>query len=99
VGELYDRCRARAAEAGFELTTLKIGHSTGLDFREWPYVAPQDDAELAPGMVLAYDYGLDGADGTVLHIEDRVAITDDEPRRISDGWDLHDLRGGFTRLV
>src|SRR3990172_7548620 len=92
--ELYERCRARAAAAGFELTTLKIGHGTGLDFRERPWLSPYDHLPLAPGMVLAYDYGLESEAGHVLHVEDRVLVTEEGPRRLSDRWDLADLRGG-----
>ena len=93
--ELYASCRERAAAAGFELTTLKIGHGTGLDFRERPWISEHDDLPLAPGMVLAYDYGLESKAGHVLHVEDRVLVTEEGPRRLSDGWDLADLRGGF----
>jgi Xaa-Pro aminopeptidase len=93
--ELYERCRKRVALGGFELTTLKIGHGTGLDFRERPWLSPFDDLPLAPGMVLAYDYGLDAEDGTVLHLEDRVLVTEAGPRRLSGRWDLADLHAGF----
>ena len=97
--DLYERCRERAAAAGFELTTLKIGHGTGLDFRERPWISPYDDLVLAPGMVLAYDYGLESEAGHVLHVEDRVLVTEESPRRLSDGWDLADLRDGFRALL
>jgi Xaa-Pro aminopeptidase len=97
--ELYERCRVRAAAAGFELTTLKTGHGTGLDFRERPWISPAEDAVLEPGMILAFDYGLDTEDGHVLHIEDRVAVTDGAPERLSGGWDLRDPRTGFAGLL
>jgi hypothetical protein len=35
----------------------------------------------------------------VLHIEDRVAVTEGDPRRLSGGWDLHDPRQGFASLL
>ena len=95
---LYERCRGRAASAGFELTTLKIGHGTGLDFRERPWISPYDDLALEPGMVLAYDYGLESEAGHVLHVEDRVLVTAAGPKRLSDGWKLGDLRGGSRSL-
>lgn len=97
--ELYERCRDRAASAGFELTTLKTGHGTGLDFRERPWISPAEDGALEPGMILAFDYGLHVEDGSVLHIEDRVAVTDGDPRRLSGGWDLRDPRQGFAGLL
>jgi Xaa-Pro aminopeptidase len=97
--ELYERCRVRAAAAGFELTTLKTGHGTGLDFRERPWISPAEDAVLEPGMILAFDYGLDTDEGHVLHIEDRVAVTDGDPERLSGGWDLRDPRAGFAGLL
>lgn len=96
--ELYARCKERAAAAGFELTTLKTGHGSGLDFRERPWISPAEDASLEAGMILAYDYGLETDDGYVLHLEDRVAVTDGAPRRLSAGWDLHDPRRGHERL-
>ena len=95
---LYRRCGQRVAALGFELTTLKIGHGTGLDFRERPWLSPLDDMPLGSGMVLAFDYGLEGDDGTVLHLEDRVLVTAEGPSRLSSAWDLADLRGGFRTL-
>lgn len=98
-GDLYQRCAERAAAHGFELTTLKTAHGTGLEFRELPIVMPGSDEVLEPGMVLAYDYGLETEEGLVLHLEDRVEITEDGPRRISGGWQLSDLRGGHRGLL
>lgn len=97
--QVYESCRRRCAAAGFDLQTLKIAHSTGVAFRDPPYVAAGEDAVLEPGMILAYDYGLEGEDGTVLHVEDRVAVTESGPRRLSGGWDLTDLRTGFGTLL
>ncbi len=94
-GTLWRECARRASAGGFELTTLKIGHGTGLDFRERPWISEFDDLALAPGMVLAYDYCLDSEDGTVLHVEDRVLVDPDGPIRLSGAWDLGDLRTGF----
>jgi Xaa-Pro dipeptidase len=97
--QLWRGCARTAAENGFELTTLKIGHGTGLDFRERPWISEFDDMPLAQGMVLAYDFGLESEDGTVLHVEDRVLVTEGGPRRLTDGWDLSDLRRGFETLL
>ena len=96
---LWADCARRAARNGFELTTLKIGHGTGLDFRERPWLSEADDLPLAPGMVLAYDYGLESEDWIVLHVEDRIVVTGEGPRRLSDGWDLADLSGGFQAVL
>ena len=54
-------------------TSEKIGHGTGVDFRELPWIAAGDEATLEPGTVLAYDYGAD-LDGYMLHVEDRVLV-------------------------
>jgi Xaa-Pro aminopeptidase len=89
--ELYDGCRRRVRGRGFALETLKIGHGTGLDFRERPWLSEYDETPLAPGMVLAYDYGIDTGD-YVLHLEDRVLVTSGPPRRLSSRWDLAELR-------
>jgi len=96
---LYEACRDRAADAGFTLETLKIGHGTGLDFRERPWLAPWDDLALVPGMVLAYDYGLVSREGVALHLEDRVLVEASGPRRLSSGWMLRDLRSGHGALL
>lgn len=96
---LYEDCRRRAASLGFELTTLKVGHGTGLSFRERPWLSPFEDLTLRPGMVLAYDYALEDDGGRVLHVEDRVLVSEDGPRRLSDLWDLQDLAAGHTRAA
>jgi Xaa-Pro dipeptidase len=96
--DLYAAADARLGAAGMKLTSEKIGHGTGLDFRELPWVAAGHDTTLQPGIVLAYDYGAD-LDGYMLHVEDRVLVDADGPRRLSDGWDLRDAREGFRRLL
>jgi Xaa-Pro dipeptidase len=96
--ELFAAADARLSAAGIELTSEKIGHGTGVDFRELPWVAADDDATLQPGTVLAYDYGAD-LDGYMLHVEDRVLVDVDGPHRLSDGWHLQDAREGFRRLL
>jgi Xaa-Pro aminopeptidase len=95
---LYEMCRQRVADLGFELTTLKIGHGTGLDFRERPWLSPYDEMVLQPGMVLAFDYGLESHAGVLLHVEDRILVSAEGPRRLSGGWALADLREGFKGL-
>ena len=97
--DVYEHCRQAAADHGFALTTLKVAHGTGLDFREAPIVSPHSADRLEPGNVLAYDYGLEAADGTVLHVEDRVAIGPSGPRRISAAWDLADLRSAAEGVL
>jgi Xaa-Pro dipeptidase len=96
--DIYESCRRLVAELGFELRTLKVGHGTGLDFREPPYISPWEERPLEEGMVLAYDYGLDAHDGTVLHVEDRVLVTATGPERLSGLWDLYDLRAGWRAV-
>jgi Xaa-Pro aminopeptidase len=96
--ELYAAANARLAEAGMDLTSEKIGHGTGLDFRELPWVAAGDSSTLQPGTVLAYDYGAD-LDDYMLHVEDRVLVDSDGPHRLSDGWDLRNVRDGYRALL
>ena len=94
--DLYAAHREGIASDGYELTTLKIGHGTGLDFRELPWLSPVDDHELEPGTVLAYDYDLAMDAGFVMHVEDRVLITPSgPPRQISNLWRLDDIANGF----
>ena len=96
--DLYVAAEARVRAAGMDITSEKIGHGTGIDFRELPWITAGDDTPLQPGTVLAYDYGAD-LDGYMLHVEDRVLIDTDGPHRLSDGWDLQDPHGGFRHLV
>jgi Xaa-Pro aminopeptidase len=96
--DLYMAAQKRVQEAGHELFSQKIGHGTGLDFRELPWISAQSDSTLEPGTVLAYDYGAD-FEGYTLHVEDRVLIGTGPPVRLSDGWDLRDVRGGFRSLL
>jgi Xaa-Pro aminopeptidase len=96
--DLYLACRQRLAAVGFELAADKIGHGTGLDFREPPVISATSTDELQPGAVLAYDYAIAPVDSVMLHVEDRVLIGEDGPERLSAGWDLTDLAGGFHHL-
>jgi Xaa-Pro dipeptidase len=94
--DLYAAHRKAVVADGFEMTTLKIAHGTGLDFRELPWVSPVDSHTLEPGTVLAYDYDQITPDGFVMHVEDRVLITPSgPPRRLSNLWRLADIRSGF----
>jgi Xaa-Pro aminopeptidase len=96
--DLYGAARARLAAAGLQLTSEKIGHGTGVDFREAPWISATNDDELPAGSVLAFDYGAD-ADRLMLHVEDRVLVDAEGPRRLSDGWDLSDAKEGFRALL
>ena len=96
--ELYAAAVERLADRGQQLTSQKIGHGTGIEFRELPWISAYSDARLEPGTVLAYDYGAD-ADRYMLHVEDRVLVDEDGPRRLSDGWDLRDVGEGFRTLL
>jgi Xaa-Pro dipeptidase len=96
--DIYAACRDQVAKLGFELTTLKVGHGTGLDFREPPFISPFDDRPLEDGMVLAYDYGLE-AENVVIHVEDRVLVTPTGPERLSGAWDLSDLATGWRAVT
>jgi Xaa-Pro dipeptidase len=96
--ELYAAAAQRLSDRGQQLTSQKIGHGTGIEFRELPWVSAYSDTRLEAGTVLAYDYGAD-ADAYMLHVEDRVLVAEDGPRRLSDGWDLRDVREGFRSLL
>jgi Xaa-Pro dipeptidase len=96
---LYAECRERLAAAGFTLVSAKAGHGTGLDFRELPWISHAHDSELVAGTVLAYDFGTAAVGPYTLHIEDRVLIADDGPRRLSNLWDHADARGGYRAAL
>jgi len=89
--DVYAACRRHVERHGMVLISEKVGHSTGLMFRETPILEPGDTRALQPGMVLAYDYLVLDAAGAPFHIEDRVLVTDDEPVLLSNVCDTHEL--------
>lgn len=89
--DVYAACRRHVEQHGMALISEKVGHSTGLTFRETPILEPGDTRELRPGMVLAYDYLILDESGAPFHIEDRVLVTEGEPVLLSNVSDTYEL--------
>lgn len=89
--EVHAAVRDRLAGGGLVLASLKVGHGTGLGFREPPVLRAEDATPLEPAMVLAYDFAVEPwstRSGLTLHVEDRVLVTDHVPERLSGVADL-----------
>ncbi len=89
--DVFAGCRALVDRHGMTLISEKVGHSTGLVFRETPILQPSDTSELQPNMVLAYDYLVLDQRGMPHHIEDRVLVTEDDPILLSNIIDTDTL--------
>lgn len=81
---VWERFRAKFDELGMPAIAF-VGHGIGLHLHEEPYLAPQFDQELEPGMVLgieplAYDTGY----GFGMQLKDMVAVTDTGCELLSD---------------
>lgn len=89
--DIFAGCQRHVERLGMRLISEKVGHSTGLVFRETPILEPGETRELQPNMVLAYDYLILDETGAPFHIEDRVLVTEDEPLLLSNIIDTHEL--------
>ncbi|MFQ3683855.1 M24 family metallopeptidase [Roseiflexus sp.] len=89
--DVYTACRQHVERHGMRLISEKVGHSTGLVFREPPILQPADHRILQPNMVLAYDYLILDEHGAPFHIEDRVLVTERGPVTLSDVIDTRTL--------
>jgi Xaa-Pro aminopeptidase len=84
VAEAFHACRRELERRELQIISEKIGHSTGLIFRETPILTASDAGVLQADMVLAYDFLVRDKHGTPFHIEDRVVITPTGAEIISD---------------
>lgn len=89
-GEIYALVRDRLAQSGFRLRSPKVGHGTGLSFREAPVLRADDPTPLPADSIYAFDYAVhqdSTRSGAFVHVEDRILVTADEPVRLSDVTD------------
>lgn len=89
--DVYAACQRHVERRGMRLISEKVGHGTGLAFRESPILQPADQRALQPNMVLAYDYLVLDEHGAPFHIEDRVLVTEQGPVLLSDVTDTRTL--------
>jgi Xaa-Pro aminopeptidase len=70
--------RQTIADAGFEKEfNHGLGHGIGLAVHELPRLAPEQDRQLAPGMVVTVEPGIYLPDWGGIRIEDDVLVTED----------------------
>ena len=71
-------------EAGYgEYAGGRVGHGIGLDVHEPPSIIEGDDTELRPGAVITVEPGIYIPGRWGIRIEDTIAVTDGEPRRLT----------------
>ena len=89
-GEIYALVRDRLTTNGLRLRSPKVGHGTGLSFREAPVLRADDPTPLPADSVYAFDYAVyqdSTRSGAFLHVEDRILVSADGPIRLSDVTD------------
>lgn len=82
-----DLARVMAAALGLaggdDINVGRLGHGLGLQLTEPPSNMAGDDTELAPGMVMTIEPGLEFAPGRMLVHEENVVVTEDGCRLLS----------------
>jgi Xaa-Pro aminopeptidase len=89
-GRPYRVVEDRLAVGGLRLRSPKVGHATGLTFRERPVLRPEEPVPIEAGTFFAFDFAVhpeSTRSGSFIHVEDRVLVTDAGPVRISDAID------------
>jgi Xaa-Pro aminopeptidase len=95
-GDIYAFVRDRLTRNGLRLRSPKVGHGTGLSFREAPVLRADDPSPLPVGSVYAFDFAVhqdSTRSGAFVHVEDRILVTAEGPVRLSD---VHDTRQPYT---
>jgi Xaa-Pro aminopeptidase len=75
-GDLHRLTCDTLEKRGFRLLAPYAGHGIGRDVHEPPFLGPDDDTRLAPGMVLDLEPTMRVAGVGSVNIEDMVLITD-----------------------
>jgi Xaa-Pro aminopeptidase len=89
-GDVYGLVRERLAANNLRLRSPKVGHGTGLSFREAPVLRADDPTALPADSVYAFDYAVyqdSTRSGAFVHVEDRILVTADGPIRLSNVTD------------
>jgi Xaa-Pro aminopeptidase len=86
----YRMVEDRLAAGGLRLRSPKVGHATGLTFRERPVLRPDETVLIEAGTFFAFDFAVhpeSTRSATFVHVEDRILVTEGGPVRISDAID------------
>jgi D-alanyl-D-alanine dipeptidase len=89
-GEVYALVRDRLARHDLRLRSPKVGHGTGLTFRELPVLRADDQMPVPEGTILAFDFAIhpeSARSGVFVHVEDRILVSPSGPVRLSDAID------------
>lgn len=100
--QVFEAVAKCAREHGIPLwTEAGIGHGVGVSEREAPYLAPQDNTVLQPGMVLTLAVYTYGPQGELICSKDTYLITPEGQRLLSwyRDWDssIYQLVGNTAR--
>lgn len=83
-GEVYATAKASFEKAGREFRAVLVGHSIGVAIHELPVIHRDDPTVLQPGMALQIELGLPDGQGSRLHVEELILVTEGAPELLSD---------------
>jgi Xaa-Pro aminopeptidase len=89
--DAFNRCKREVERRGLTMVSEKIGHSTGLVFRDAPVLQALDERPLQANMVLAHDFLAYDEHSHRYFVEDRVLITETGAELLSDVSDTRVL--------
>ncbi|HEV8638250.1 MAG TPA: Xaa-Pro peptidase family protein [Chloroflexota bacterium] len=75
--DLWRLARDTLSRSNYPLLAPGAGHGVGRDVHEPPFLAPWDETELRPGMVLALEPTMRVVGVGSVNVEDMVLVTDD----------------------
>lgn len=82
--DAFQYCKGEVEKRGLRLISEKVGHSTGLVFRDAPVLQALDERTLEARMVLAVDFLAVDRAGNRYFIEDRVLIDENGAEVLSN---------------
>jgi Xaa-Pro aminopeptidase len=82
--DVFQYCKGEVDSRGLTLISEKVGHSTGLVFRDSPVLQALDERVLEARMVLAVDFQAMDRAGNRYFVEDRVLIRENDAEVLSN---------------